>query len=147
MYNTLKNRPFVRQNSTALQRIANKKCWHFDAWLGETSQPGMLALHVKTSAGGREQLTAMTYLILNGRLKVTPRNTVARLLTLDDLSPDEYDTINALHWRTVFGMARRVPAGFRSRSVALHYIRAPSLDPIPPTVTNWSRYTKLPAIL
>jgi hypothetical protein len=140
MYNPLPNRPYVGKTEQVMRLIAPGHCWHFDAWL--LAGGDKLFLLVETRAGGRQLLTLNMYQWDGGRLHYCTEG-------FDDLQPvtlqdkalwPRFDELNALHWRYVYPMSLRVPPGFRSRSVALHYIRAPSLEPFDGTEVNLHQY-------
>jgi hypothetical protein len=67
----------------------------------------------------------------------------AETVTLQDraLWP-RFAELNSMHWRYVYPMAMKVPPGYRSRSVAFHYIRAPSIEPFDGTEVNMHQYDK-----
>jgi hypothetical protein len=141
-YNGLALRPHLAKDSTWTRAIANRQCWHFDAWLLEDARLGVIYVRAEARAGGRELLWSQLYAWSGSRLNAIihlPDGT--REVTLQDkaLWP-RYDELNALHWRHIVPMSERVPNGYRSRSVALHYVRAPSLEPLEDGVANWHRY-------
>lgn len=138
-HNPLVLRPYTSPSSQAGYLISKQTCWHFDAWLHVLHNH--VFLHIETRAGGRKKLTGHTYLWTGERLQYCVQSLdAAERVTLQDkaLWP-RYDELNAMHWRYVPAMAARIPDGYRSRSVALHYIRAPSLDPMADS-PNFFRY-------
>lgn len=142
MYNELPFRPHVSTKSAVMRLIAPNHCWHFDAWLYSAGARA-LALHTETRQGGRDLLTSHVYLWDGTRLTYLASgiDPGAEPVTLQDkaLWP-RYAELNRLHWDHILPMAARVPAGFRTRSVALHYIRAPSLDPFSDDAINMHQY-------
>lgn len=142
-YNALEYRPNVRPTEQVFGLIAPGHCWHFDAWLFSTGHEHMLALIVETRKGGRDLLTHNEY-VWDGRslryANTAPDSGPLGEVTLQDRAlVSRADELNELH-RRVLAMAARVPAGFRSRSVALHYVRAPSLAPFDADVVNLHQY-------
>lgn len=141
-YAQLQYRPNVKPTEQVQGLIARGHCWHFDAWLFEYN--GGLALLVETRAGGRDLLTSNAYAWDGERLRyLNATGDELRQLatvTLQDKAywPREAE-LNVLHLR-VLDMAARVPSGFRSRSVALHYVRAPSLAPFDGSEVNLHQY-------
>lgn len=129
-WNTIPTRPNVKATEQVLGLIAPSHCWHFDAWLyGEPNGP--LILRVETRAGGRELLTSILYRWDGERLRATTQQPdYMRPVTVNDRPMwSRSAELDRLHKR-VLAMAARVPAGYRSRSVALHYVRAPDIHPI-----------------
>jgi hypothetical protein len=135
----------VKPTEQVQSLIAPGSCWHFDAWLCE-EQNGALALLVETRKGGRDLLSSHVYAWDGERLRYMN-------VSADDLRRDcqpvtmqdkalwpRYAELNRLHWDYVIPMSVRVPDGFRSRSVALHYIRAPSIAPFDGTEANMHQY-------
>jgi hypothetical protein len=141
-YNALQYRPNVKPTEQVHTLIAPGHCWHFDAWLFEYN--GGLALLTETRAGGRDLLTANAYTWDGERLKyLNATGDELRQLPTITVQDRQYISrageLNAMH-RRVLEMAARVPSGFRSRSVALHYVRAPSLAPFDGTEVNLHQY-------
>jgi hypothetical protein len=141
-WKALQYRPHVRTTEQVHGLIAHGKCWHFDAWLFEYN--GALALLAETRAGGRDVLTSHAYTWDGDALRYLNASgdelREHRTVTMQDRAyVSRADELNALHGR-VIAMAARVPAGFRSRSVALHYVRAPSLEPFEPDAVNMTQY-------
>jgi hypothetical protein len=125
-------------------------CWHFDAWCYRDAL-GFLSLHVMTHRGGRELLTSMLYAIEpsgalrymgDGPIRIagldTP-NIHDMAVTLQDrkLPPGSRDQLQRCHTDYVLPMCERVPPSFRSRSVWLHYCRAPDMLGVPADVVNY----------
>lgn len=131
----------TRENVSATEQlmtlIAKGTCWHFDAWMLRDDQ-GRLYVLVQTRAGGRKLIWEMSYTYENGVLRaVMEIPEQAQFITLQDKAEwPHFDELNRLHWERIVPMTRRVPDGFRSRSVALHYVRAPSLEPFTGTEIN-----------
>lgn len=143
MYSPIETRPYVKPTEQVMMLIGPSSCWHFDAWLYETEDGAMFVL-IETRAGGRDVRSVANYRIMGGGLhRVASIPVGARAVTLQDkaLWP-RFDELNAIHWQWVHPMALRVPAGFRSRSVAIHYVRAPSIEPIDGDVVNMSHYAE-----
>jgi hypothetical protein len=143
-YAQLQYRPHVKPTEQVQALIAPGHCWHFDAWLydaGNTQRAGYLYLVTESRAGGRDLLSRNCYVWDGEGLRYcahVPGD--LRPVTINDkaLWPREAE-LNRLHAR-VLEMASRVPGGFRSRSVALHYVRAPSIAPFDPDVVNLHQY-------
>jgi hypothetical protein len=129
-WNAIPTRPHVKPTEQVMALIAPSHCWHFDAWLYGDPQ-GALILRVETRAGGREVLTSNLYEWDGERLRYTTQPPdYMRPVTVNDRPMwRRARELDGLH-RRVMTMAARVPAGFRSRSVALHYVRAPDVHPI-----------------
>lgn len=147
MYNPLPFRPYVAPNSSVMVLIAKGHCWHFDAWM-RCGSDGTLYVHIETRSGGRELLTRTLFTAMHGTLyrmggAVEPVIDQLEPVTLQDkaLWP-RYAELNEIHWRDILPLAGQPPRGFRSRSVALHYIRAPSLDPLADDVLNMHHYER-----
>lgn len=142
-YSQLQYRVNVKPTEQVQGLIAPGHCWHFDAWL--FSEPnGALALLVETRAGGRELLTSNAYAWDGERLRYmnAPADMLRDLpaITVQDRGyVSRFEELNRLHSK-VLDMAARVPSGFRSRSVALHYVRAPSLAPFEDDALNLSQF-------
>lgn len=141
-------RPYLRGAYKA--RAANGRCWHFDAWILCDSQDAMtLYVIVQTRRGGRDVLTQHSYRVIGGpnnepTLRYhdkVPQHAEAMRITDASFAP-WYSRLNGLHWSVIRPMAMRRPDTFTYSSVALHYIAAPSLDPIPPGTQNFSPYAK-----
>jgi hypothetical protein len=141
MYKQLPLRPNVKPTEQLQTLIAPSHCWHFDAWLLRDAS-GALYLRIETRMGGRYLLTSHDYIVEHGRARMVmgiPAD--ARPITLQDKAEWPHtDTLNRLHRRYVLPMAARVPDGFRSRSVALHYVRAPDLAPFDGSEVNLHQY-------
>jgi hypothetical protein len=139
-YSQLQYRPHVKPTEQVQGLIAPSHCWHFDAWLYEYG--GELFLLAETRAGGRDLLTRHAYQWDGERLRyVADVPDLSAPVTLQDKAMwPRFAELNALHHRYVLPMAARVPSGFRSRSVALHYVRAPSIAPFDPDVVNLHQY-------
>lgn len=146
-YNTLPYRPHVSSTSNVLELIARGTCWHFDAWMFRDIEHDAFYLRTETRAGGRELIASNTYRLALGdapRLEyayITEGSARLSPITLQDrdILP-HYSGLNAVHWRYVVPMSCRVPAGFRSRSVCMHYVRAPSIEPVAADVLNSFTY-------
>jgi hypothetical protein len=141
-YALLVLRPHVTLDSTVHRLIAPGTCWHFDAWLYQHGAE--LYLLVETRAGGRRELASHAYMIDGDRIRYVPaipEGAVAVTMNDKALWP-EFDRLNTIHWRYVLPMTNRIPAGFRGRSVALHYVRAPALEPFDGTEVNLHQYGK-----
>lgn len=130
MYAKLDFRPHVAVTSHMITLIANLRCWHFDAWLAR--HQGTYYYIVETRAGGRDRLTQWNYMVHPGGLRFVPElPDRAELCTFSDRDVrGAYAHLNALHWRHIVPMSKRKPDMYRSRSIAMHYIRAPSHDPM-----------------
>lgn len=139
-WNAIPTRPNVKPTEQVMTLIAPSHCWHFDAWLYEGWDRDTLVLKTETRAGGRNLLTSALYVWNGDSLRYTDTApNYARACTLQDraLIPRAAE-LDALHSR-VLRMAARVPSGFRSRSVALHYVRCPDLPPFDGTEANWQQ--------
>jgi hypothetical protein len=138
----LSTRPNVKVTEQVYTLISRGHCWHFDAWMMRHPVTNMLYVKTQTRAGGRDLLTEHDYICEGGRLRYVPSIPVGAepLTMMDQREWPNFDELNALHWRYVAPMAARVPAGFRSRSVALHYVRAPNVEPFGPDAVNLSQY-------
>lgn len=143
-YSTLELRPHVRPTEQVHGLIAPSHCWHFDAWLYPLTGDA-LALLIETRAGGRELLTSHVYSWDGDRLRYLAltaddlRAMVQPITMQDRAYVSRFVELNNLHaW--VLPMAARVPSGYRSRSVALHYVRAPSLEPFEDDALNLSQF-------
>ena len=148
MYNALAYRPNVQPKSSVMQLIAPGTCWHFDAWLFIERHTGALILHVQTRRGGRDLLTDHMYRVENGQPRYAASVGEGDPITLQDRAQwPRFAELNELHWRHIVPMAARVPAGFKSRSVALHYIRAPALDPFAGDEVNLHQYERKSGVL
>jgi hypothetical protein len=130
-WNTIPTRPNVKPTEQVMGLIAPSHCWHFDAWLYEVAASDDLLLRVETRAGGRDLLTSALYRWDGERLRYTaPQPEDQRAVTINARHMwSRAAELGRLHKR-VLTMAARVPSGFRSRSVALHYVRAPDVHPI-----------------
>lgn len=129
-WNAIPNRPHVKPTEQVMTLIAPSHCWHFDAWLYEYG-PDLL-LRVETRAGGRDLLWSAFYVWNGERLNYcnTPHAANLRPVTFNDRAMwSRAAELDRLHKRVLTMIARR-PAGFRSQSVALHYVRAPDVHPI-----------------
>lgn len=145
MHKQLKYRPNLTPTSTVHSMVAKGICWHFDAWLFRDTD-NSLYLDVQTRRGGRDLIARNVYRAIHGNTRLA---TVARVpetaqaLTLHDRAElPWYAELNALHWRYVVPMIARRPDAFRSQSVALHYLRAPSLDPFGGAGENFHVYER-----
>jgi hypothetical protein len=142
-YNALTLRPHVLPASQVMGLIAPSTCWHFDAWLMQRlAFLDEMYFVIETRAGGRDLLTRHCYWLRDGRLIYTPEPAgEAQPVTLQDkaLWP-RFAELNAMHWRFVYPMALAVPPGYRSRSVAFHYVRAPNIEPFDGTEVNMHQY-------
>jgi hypothetical protein len=139
-YKQLQLRPNVRDTEQVHYLIAPGHCWHFDAWLYDAGDG--LYLLTETRKGGRDLIASHAYRWDGHTLRYVARvPDGAALVTMHDkaLWP-RFDELNRLHWLYIVPMAARVPAGFRSRSVALHYVRAPSIAPFDGTEVNLHQY-------
>jgi hypothetical protein len=103
---------------------------------------GVLYVKIQTRKGGRELLTEHEYIVENGRMRYAAAiPSEAEPITMHDKAEwPRFDELNALHHKYVLPMAARVPDNFRSRSVALHYVRAPSLPPFEGDEVNLHQY-------
>lgn len=139
MYSAIQTRPHVRVTEQVMELIGNSTCWHFDAWMMRAPD-GTLFLRVQTRAGGRDRLTEADYVYLGGRLQYAAvfASDLQPITMQDRAEWPRFAEFNELHWRHIVPMSQRVPAGYRSRSVALHYVRAPSLEPFDADVVNMS---------
>lgn len=140
MWKPIALRPHVKPSEQVMLLIAPSHCWHFDAWFLRDSA-NRLYVRMETRAGGRELLTSFEYMYENGRLRMVPLTPAdARLITMSDRAElANAGELNHVHTKYVLAFAARVPRGFRSRSVALHYVRAPDLPPITPDMENWAQ--------
>lgn len=131
-WSAIPTRPNVKPTEQVMGLIAPSHCWHFDAWLYEYPDSPDLLLVIETRAGGRELLVRSLYRWSGERLRYVPASqlTDQRPVTVNarHMLPRSAE-LDRLHKR-VLTMAARVPSGFRSRSVALHYVRAPDVHPI-----------------
>jgi hypothetical protein len=139
-YAQLQYRPHVKPTEQVMTLIANGRCWHFDAWLYPHNND--VLLQVQTRAGGRDVLSQHHYIWDGERLRYTAEIPNGQFsITMQDRAYwSRFDELNRLHWQYIVPMSRRVPDGFRSRSVALHYVRAPSLEPFGDDALNLSQY-------
>lgn len=139
MYRPLLLRPHVKPTEQVMGLIAPSHCWHFDAWLLRDDQ-GRLYARLETRAGGRDLLTSLEYMYEAGTLRMVAQIPAsAQPVTIQDRG-ENADELNELHGRYILPRCHgRLPAGFRSRSVRLHYVRAPSLPPFADDVTNWAQ--------
>lgn len=142
MHALIPTRPHVRRTEQVMMLIGPSTCWHFDAWL--LALGGELFAVIETRAGGRELLTRNTYKVMGGGLHyVAAIPDGAEFITLQDkaLWP-RFAELNEIHWRWIVPMTLRVPGGYRSRSVALNYVRAPSIEPFDGTEVNMTHATE-----
>lgn len=128
--NQLAQRPHVSPQAYLMELIGNGRCWHFDAWLYDF---GAVAFYfvIETRAGGRDLLERRTYRLAGGTMSYTVDPPPGEPVTLHDraLAP-YYAELNEAHWRYIRPMAALRPEGYTSTSMAFHYIRAPSLEPL-----------------
>lgn len=139
-YRPLLLRPYVKPSEQVMGLIGPSHCWHFDAWLlRDTAR--RLYIRVQTRAGGRELLSEREYLVEHGLARMVLAIPVdAEPITLQDRGEQQSaDELNSLHSRYVMPWAATVPPGFRSRSVALHYVRCPDLAPFEGDEANWQQ--------
>lgn len=144
MYKQLELRPHVSTTRAIHALLARAHCWHFDAWLYRDPHK-RLYLAVETRKGGRIPLQRHIYQVLDSsRLHYVPALPAgAREITLQDRAEAlNYPELNVLHWRYVVPMLARRPLAYRSQSVALHYCRAPSLDPMEGAGPNFHVYAR-----
>jgi hypothetical protein len=141
---TMSTRPHVRSTEQVYSLISRGHCWHFDAWMLRHPASGMLYVKVQQRKGGRDLLAEHEYIYEGGRLRYVPRiPTECEPVTMQDQREwPQFAELNALHWRYIIPMTHRIPAGFRSRSVALHYVRAPSLAPFEGDEVNLHQYAE-----
>lgn len=135
-YKPMELRPYLR--GAYRQRAANGRCWHFDAWLFyDEADAGALYMATQTREGGRELLTAHSYIVhwrddgdaaLVYRAQIPAHANLVRIT--DGAMLPLYERLNRMHWSHVVPMAQRRPDAYAYSSVALHYIAAPSLDPL-----------------
>jgi hypothetical protein len=141
-WNALPLRPHVKPTEQVMGLIAPSHCWHFDAWLLR-DEHNRLYLRIETRAGGRELLTSLEYMYEQGRLRMVPAIPAhAYPITMQDRTeqPTHRATeLDAIHRAYVLPRAwAALGANFRSRSIRLHYVRAPSLPPIGDDLANWA---------
>lgn len=143
----LEHRPEVE--AQLRRAIGHRTCWHFDAWLyrRQLGHDAAWLYKVETRGGGRGLLTSAWYLATldTGAIAYQPLvMEPGELVTLQDrdLSADVAAKLDAIHWRYIYPMSCRAPSGFTSRSVRLHYIRAPSVAGVPDDVQNFWAYAR-----
>lgn len=149
-YRDLTLRPHL--STSWKQTLGNGRCWHFDAWLlYDEADSGAMYMVIQTRKGGRDVLTQHEYSVdwlANGEAALSylpDRDRMARasFVTLQDRSMRElYGRLNRLHWNTIWPMTQRRPDEFTYSSIALHYVRAPSLEPILAGTVNYSRFAE-----
>lgn len=145
-YSKMLHRPHVTQTSMVGVLITKPICWHLDVWLYRDADEAYW-FRVETRKGGRGMpLWQVSY---RTRLGEGPRLLLAlpdglEPVTLQDraIVADKalYAYLNRWHWELIVPLSRRIPSAFKSRSVALHYIRAPSYPPLDGSETNYHKY-------
>lgn len=144
--NRLDYRPFVGQTSHLMELIGSARCWHFDAWLA--MDRGTFYFIVETRHGGREPLTRHTYKVAGELIFLVPDAPAgAVLVTLSDRAlAGLYERLNRIHWRFIVPLSHRKPDRYAGRSIAMHYVRAPSLDPLEGIVNRFAYGQRILAV-
>lgn len=150
MYKVLEYRPFVDSNTGLLSRIANRNCWHFDAWLRRHVLDNSLYIVIRTSRGGK--VTGSGEYLRTTVFKIRPSGRLQRCDNIDagvilampwacmgQLGDTERALMEQIHRAYIVSWCHAVPSGFRGRSVCLHYIQAGDAPAINPDTVNYYR--------
>lgn len=142
----LQYRPHIVPTSDSYRRIRSHKCWHFDAWLCRAGL-GELFLLTEARRGGR---LIRTRPMPNDVYRVAPNGTLhpcnygalyaggeVLQVTIDALEGTARDAALTVHRAYVMAWADRVPFGFTSRSVCLHYWPIPDSPAIAEGTMNY----------
>lgn len=151
---TMPRRTHVSNSSWIAAVLRRHSTLHTDAWLLEDSD-GVLWLRVLTSKGGVRMLkedwlqvalgkTPPLWRVPDIRRHPDVRTCTERYLrsrwSLEDGGWRD-NWLNILHWSVLQPAFAAMPEGYKWSSIACHYIRAASVDPVE-GMENWMAYGK-----
>jgi hypothetical protein len=155
-FSTMPNRPHVADTSWVATVIRKRTCLHVDVRLYEDARR-TLWFNVRMTKGGVELLADNwirtgnpgdplgLYPVTDIHMQPDARHcTEQHLRSRWSLAGDGWREawLNELHWRKLQPLLTgELPSGFKNRSLAFHYVRAASLEPVE-GMENWMRYGK-----
>jgi hypothetical protein len=133
-YSLIPTRPHVSLTSTVMTLIAKSICLHYDAWLFRAPATGDYYVLLQAREGGRKLLGERRYRITDELMEriadPIPADAYEVTLQSKEQWPD-FERLNSIHHAYILPLVRGpLPSGYKSRSVALHYVQSPSLEPV-----------------